>query len=304
MKKNILALSVCLFVGGSLIKAQSIQPCNTMDAMDQVFAKDPAAKIRYEKEQAELKSAYEAYEHSLTLHKPGAAIQYTVPVVFHIMHLNGPENISDATCINVLASVNSDFAKAGADVPTIHASFAPLYINSDIKIMLAHKDPSGNCTSGIVHHYNTNTDWNQAAQPYPYTWNPTKYLNIYIVRSICASTATCPTAGGVIVGYTYKPGTWPSGAAQDAITYNYQYLSGISARSVTHEIGHWFNLSHTFGNTNNPGVTCGDDGLADTPVTKGYFSTCPGNNAGPFSGCTATEKIGRASCRERVCQYV
>jgi len=86
--------------------------------------------------------------------------------------------------------------------------------------------------------------------------------------------------GGIIVGYTYKPGTWSAGASQDAIVYNYGFLSGLDARSLSHEIGHWFNLSHTFGNTNNPGVTCGDDGLYDTPPTKGNFSSCPSSISG------------------------
>lgn len=292
MKKNLLTLAALVFTGALTIKAQNnnIQPCNTFAAMEAVFANDPSAKVRYDKEQAELKAAYEAYSQSLSLHKVNAAVQYTIPVVFHVMHLNGAENISDAALISALAQVNSDYAKAGADVGTINATYAPLYINSDIKMMLAHQDPLGNCTNGIVHHYDTNTDWAQNSYPYPYTWAPNKYLNIYIVRQICSTLASCsPTS--VIVGYTYKPGTWGTGAAQDAIVYNYQFLSGTAARSLSHEIGHWLNLSHTFGNTNNPGVTCGDDGLSDTPVTKGYFSTCPGGNAGPFTGCSASENI-------------
>jgi PKD repeat protein len=96
------------------------------------------------------------------------------------------------------------------------------------------------------------------------------------VKEIVAS----PGQQGIVVGYTYKPGTWSTGAIQDAIVYRHDYFNGGNARNLTHEIGHWLNLAHTFGNTNNPGVTCGDDGLSDTPPTKGAFSTCPSSLSG------------------------
>ncbi len=295
MKKIKIIISSALFLMTQIgLYAQEtskqIIPCATYEAMEYAFQQDPQARIRYEAAQKELEEAYKNYEASLKLHEGKiAAFQYTVPVVFHVLHLNGPENISDATLINALAQVNKDYARQGSDTGTIYSAFKSLYINSDIVFMLAHKDPNGNCTSGIVHYYNTNTNWVQAAFPYPYTWNPTKYLNIYIVKEICQSAPNCSTSGGIIVGYTYKPGTWSSGSSRDAIVYNYQFLSGTQARSLSHEIGHWLNLSHTWGNTNNPGVSCGDDGVSDTPITKGFFSTCPNSATG--SGCSSPENV-------------
>lgn len=289
-KSSIFILS--LLVGNIVAQSpsQQIIPCATYEAMDMAFQADPSAKVRYETSQKELEEAYKNYESSLKLHEgKTAAFQYTVPIVFHILHTNGPENISDATIINALAQINNDFARQGSDTGTIYAAFKSLYINSDIVFMLARKDPSGSCTNGIVHHYNTNTNWVQSAYPYPYTWNPTKYLNIYIVKEICPTAPNCSTSGGTIVGYTYKPGTWTTGSSRDAIVYNYQFLSGTQARSLSHEIGHWLNLSHTWGNTNNPGVSCGDDGISDTPITKGFFSTCPNSATG--SGCSSPENV-------------
>lgn len=292
MKKTIQTIALSLFIGGAVNAQEKVQMCNTYDAMEAVFKADPAARVRYEAEQEKLRIATLEYEESLK-NKKMAAFQYTIPVVFHILHTYGAENISDATCITALANINNDFAKTGSDVGTIDPNFASLYINSDIKFMLAHKDPSGNCTSGINHYYNTSTDWNQSSPNYAYSgtgvgkWNPTKYLNIYIVRSICATTSTCSSSGGVVVGYTYKPGTWSSGAAQDAFVFRASFVSS-SPRSMSHEIGHWLNLSHTWGNTNNPGVACGNDGITDTPITKGFFSTCPG---APYSGCSPLENV-------------
>ncbi|MBK7669291.1 MAG: T9SS type A sorting domain-containing protein [Sphingobacteriaceae bacterium] len=287
-----------MFIGSSVLLAQekTVAPCQTYNAMDQVFANDPSARVRYNEEQEKLRLATIAYEESLKNKKVGAAFQYTIPVVFHILHTYGSENIPDANCIAALANMNNDYAATGSDKGTINPTFAPLYINSDIKLMLAHRDPLGNCTNGIVHHYNVNTTWNQAAPNYAYTgtgagqWNPTKYLNIYVVKSICPSSATCSTSGGIIQGYTYKPGTWATGSPADCfVVISTEVNNNIqSARTLSHEIGHWLNLSHTWGNTNNPGVACGDEGVADTPITKGFFSTCPGS---PYSGCSASENV-------------
>lgn len=288
MKKNIQTLVLSVFMGSTALIGQTndiVMPCATYEAMEQVFNTELGARQRYETEQEKLRLATIAYEESLKNNKIGAAFQYTVPVVFHILHTYGPENISDANCIAALANINNDFAASGPDVGTINSTFAPLYINSDLKFMLAHKDPLGNCTSGIVHHYNVNTNWNQSAPNYAYSgtaaglWNPTKYLNIYVVNSICPSTSTCSSAGGIIVGYTYKPGTLSTGSPADAFVIRSGWVNGniVNTRTLSHEIGHWLNLSHTWGNTNNPGVACGNDGVTDTPITHGYFSTCPGS---------------------------
>lgn len=302
MKKQISILSFGLILAGSSLgfsQENKIQPCNTYEAMEQHFAEDPAAKVRYDAAQAQLHQEY--LENVSKRDAPNTAnkttaIEYTVPVVFHILHQGGPENISDADCIAALKQVNDDYSRAGADTASIFAPFKSLYINSDIKFMLARKDPSGNCISGIVRHVDPKTNWSQGTANqsnaagtayWPYTWNPTKYLNIYIVANIVPQGTV--TGGGIIVGYTYRPNTWAAGNPHDAIVYRYNYLTAgppnYNARSLTHEIGHWLNLAHTFGNTNNPGVVCGDDGLSDTPITKGNFSSCPASNTNSNVTC-------------------
>lgn len=293
MKKQLSTLTLGLAMLSSVVGySQQIQPCVTYDAMNQYFATNPQAKAQYEKKQAEFEVTYKNNVANQALNKT-AAVQYTIPVVFHILHTGGPENITDAQCIAALAQINSDYAAAGSDFNSIYADFKALYVNSDIKFVLAKKDPSGNCTNGIEHKYDTRTLWDRnpsGAFSYLYTgitWNPTKYLNIIIVKDIVAA----PMQAGTVVGYTWLPGTWGSGADQDAIVYNYQFLAGLNARSLSHEIGHWFNLSHTFGNTNNPGVTCGSasggDNVADTPDTKGNFSTCPATGTNSNVVCTS-----------------
>jgi hypothetical protein len=291
MKKQFLNIGLALLFTGSLSGyAQSTKtiPCNTDEAMQDVFAKDPQAKARYEAAQAQLLQEF-IQNKNQSAKSAAAAFVYTLPVVFHILHTYGPENINDADCIGALAQVNSDLAKMGADAASVAPPWNNLYINSDIKLMFARKDPSGNCTNGIVHRYDTRTVWDRSGNLNVLyngiIWDPTKYLNIIIVKEIVAQSGQA----GIVVGYTYKPGTWSTGAAQDAIVYRYNYLSGLTARSLTHELGHWLNLNHTFGSTNNPGVTCGDDFLFDTPPTKGALGGCPTSASG--NSCAGTTSV-------------
>lgn len=289
--KNLLNYSVLgIFLAAVPLNAQEnkkIQPCNTYAAMEEAFAANPAARENYEKAQDKLRNEYLQYTETKNAHKGAAVPVYTIPVVFHILHEGGSENISDATVISALDYVNKDFARTNTDANQTVPQFSASYIDSEIRFMLAKKDPSGNCTSGIVRHITDKATWNQGATltNYVYTWDPTKYLNIYIVKSIVPTGTTV----GTIVGYTYKPGTWPTQAPQDAIVYRYDYLTGgDNPRSLTHEIGHWLNLSHTWGNTNQPEVACGDDGISDTPETKGEFGSCP---ASTISACVQTNTL-------------
>lgn len=275
MKKVLLGATICLSMLATVSKAQNIQPCGMHQAMDYFKKNLPGYKEQLEaQEMAEnqLMSASKTSTFAIT-------DTITIPVVFHVLHQNGSENIADNILINALQFVNNDYARMHSDTATIDTLFAPLYKNSLLRFALAKKDPQGNCTNGIVRHYDENTNWAQANLfAYQYStiesgnWNPSKYLNIYIVTQIIDESGS---TGGTIIGYTYKPGTAPVSSA-DAIVYRHDALSNqYETRSLSHEIGHWLGLSHTFGNTNNPGVDCGDDGIADTPPTKGYFSTCP-----------------------------
>jgi hypothetical protein len=290
MKKQLsrIAFALSLVTMAQFNVQGQVQPCDTYAAMEEHFRANPQARINYESQQqmlqAELTKRYTS--------KAMAAFEYTIPVVFHILHQGGSENISDATCIAAVDWVNKDLAKQQADASTVASPFNTFYIPSDIKLMIAHKDKNGNCTSGIIHHNDPRTKWDRSGNlnllysGITVNFPSNKYLNIIIVQEIVAS----PGQTGIVVGYTYKPGTWGSAAIQDAIVYRHDYLSGSKARSLTHELGHWLNLDHTFGNTNNPGVTCGDDGICDTPPTKGNFSSCPSSQSG--NTCASSAACG------------
>ncbi|MDQ3047750.1 MAG: M43 family zinc metalloprotease, partial [Bacteroidota bacterium] len=131
-------------------------------------------------------------------------------------------------------------------------------------------DPNGNCTNGIdriYSHLTSNADDNAKLNQ----WPREKYLNVWLVKSIGE------TPG--VAGYAYYPSAvngflYPF----DGIIILHDYIGSIgtatpfNSRALTHEIGHWLNLSHTWGNTNDPEVGCGDDAVSDTPITKGHLS--------------------------------
>lgn len=306
MKKHYSILSLGLVLAGfnlGFSQETKIYPCATDEAMEARFKEDPSARARYEAAQKQFQDDYLQYSQNRSANKT-AAVEFTVPVVFHILHQGGAENVSDQACIDALKQVNEDFARLGSDTSSIFTPFKSLYINSDIKFMLAKKDPNGNCINGIVRHIDPKTNWSQGqANPgtqagnayWAYTWNPTQYLNIYVVANIVPQSTV--TGGGIIVGYTYRPNTWPTNNPHDAIVYRYNYLNygapNYQARSLSHEIGHWLNLAHTFGNTNNPGVICGSmaggDGISDTPDTKGNFAGCPAASTNTNYVCTSPD---------------
>lgn len=287
MKKLLLSATACLSMFVT-INAQNILPCNTYGVREIYLKTVPGYAAKLNAAEAAANAEYQAFLQNANTAKTTSVVPtYTVPVVFHVLHLGeapgSGSNIDDQICINALAQVNRDYARQGNDTSSIDPLFDTLYLNSHMKFMMAQKDPKGNCTNGVVHHYDPKTNWDQSdVFNYQYStyatgnWNPSKYLNIYIVKNIISSPKD------TIVGYTNLPGTAPVNAA-DAIVYNYNYLgqglapytTGIlDARSLSHEIGHWFGLSHTFGPTSK-GFECGDDDITDTPKTTGFFKTCP-----------------------------
>lgn len=249
--------------------------CGTTEMQNKWFAEHPDLKQQFDQLQTEA-SNLDAEQFSLGYpqlqQRAAASGNYTIPVVFHILHTGGGENISDAQVQDAVNILTRDFNKQNADTIDVVLAFKNLIGNAQIEFHLATKDPNGNCTNGIVRHWDTKTDWSGNFNDYIYTWPSTKYLNVYVVKTI----------GSGAAGYTYLPGSGIPAAA-DAIVILNGYVGSVgtgnsgTSRALTHEVGHWLNLPHVWGGTNQPGVACGDDGVADTPISKGYSSCSLGS---------------------------
>ena len=248
--------------------------CAFDSAQQAAFARQPGAE-----------QAYKAFLREVAQMSPAAQARLlatpdvTVPVVMHIIHNGGSSNISDAQVLDAMRVINEDFSKTNRDTADVIAFFRPRYANVGFQMKLAKLDPNGNCTTGITRTYSTDTNIGNDRVKNLIKWDQGKYLNVWI----------CTSANGA-GGYAYLP---CSGGSMDGIVIrNAQFGSigtsgggNLAVRSMTHEIGHYFGLPHTWGGSNTPGLpsNCGlSDGIADTPTTTGAQSGC--NLA--FAPCT------------------
>ena len=74
---------------------------------------------------------------------------YIIPIVFHILHDYGNENISDNQIMDAVRILNEDFRKLNADITDVVPAFQGIAADCEIEFRLATKDPNGNCTNGI-----------------------------------------------------------------------------------------------------------------------------------------------------------
>ncbi|MCU0433127.1 MAG: M43 family zinc metalloprotease [Bacteroidia bacterium] len=272
-------LCMAVWLGSGQFNLHAQLNCGSTEAHRHMQEQDPDYLQR--------KAAYDAYVqqymqqqnaiNSNPAVQSATSVQYVIPVVFHIVHEYGSENITDAQILDQVAILNEDFQKLNADTSVVIPPFKPLIGNASIEFRLARLDPDGNCTNGIDRIYSHETRvGNDLSKLNP--WPRNRYLNIWVVRQMRNGVA----------GYAYYPSAVQNGFGYyyDGIIILHDYIGSIgtgapgTSRALTHEIGHYLNLAHPWGDTNNPGVACGDDGIPDTPLTEGW-TNCPTPTA-PF----------------------
>jgi PKD repeat protein len=257
---------LAVLASGGLLNAQL--PCGSDEANRKLKALHPA-EVQQAQDQLDAEKNY------LIQHGEGQRTNstYVIPVVFHIIHDYGVENITDAQVLDEMIVLNRDYAKLNPDTINIIPEFVGIASAVDIEFRLATIDPEGNCTNGIEHIASKRTNFaDDGSKLNP--WPRRQYLNVWVVKTIGTT--------GTVAGYAYQPASVTGlGASVDGIIILNQSVgrigtgSNYNSRALTHEIGHYLDLSHPWGNTNNPGVACGDDGIPDTPQTKGFNLFCP-----------------------------
>lgn len=253
MKNSIL---IFLTILSSFLFAQSQSWCGTDYMLEEYFNANPGSKEAFYQEQSQMmeRAALKGSQNS-------KAPLIIVPVVVHVMHNNGNGNILKAQIEDGIRILNEDFNKLNSDTAGVRTIFRPYIGDSQIEFRLAKIDPNGNCTEGIVR---VNTPLTNAANNSIKSlsfWDATKYLNIWLVNDIAISSNN-------VLGYAQFPSS-PNLSTYGAVIKHEEWGANGTAtsdgRTATHEIGHCFNLFHTF--QSSCGFFCHNSGdfVCDTP---------------------------------------
>lgn len=240
-----------------------------------------------------------------------AITTYTVPVVIHIIHdgddvntigSHASENISDAQAASQITVLNQDFRKK-AGTPGFGTTGYNRGVDCLINFVLAKQDPNGVLTTGIERINMGKTSWNETeidALVKPETqWDPTKYLNIWIVKfsTNLLGYAQFPSNSN-LVGLDSSGGD----AATDGVVVNYNAFGTFAeddssfelnpkynkGRTATHEIGHFLGLRHIWGDDDSctGNDTSSGDYVSDTPDSNIENYGCP-----TISHCTGNDMV-------------
>ncbi len=196
----------------------------------------------------------------------GQSVVITIPIVFHVLYANSTENIADSEIFEQLQTLNDDFRRLNSDADNVWSQAA----DTEIEFCLATIDPDGAPTNGIlrvptsVSSFGSNNAMKFTDQGGSDAWPASDYLNFWVCN-----------LGGGLLGYAQFPG---GSASTDGVVCGYPYVgsngpgAGIYnlGRTGTHEVGHWLDLRHIWGDGG-----CGvDDGVSDTPESDASNFNC------------------------------
>ena len=251
----ILRISIFLFLCNFGLEAQ--RSCAAHDMFQEQMATNPIFKDFQKKA-----------ERISTNRLPVEGV-ITIPVVVHVVYNHAGENISDAQIQSQLDVLNDDFRKMNSDADNLWGQAA----DAEIEFCLASRDTYGDATCGITRTYTDSTKFRvktsmkSEATGGKTGWPADEYLNMWV----------CDISG--LLGFA----TFPGGNLNiDGIVTDYLSFGTIGnlkpdfalGRTTTHEIGHWLNLRHIWGD----GDCFYDDFVSDTPVSDDHNYGCnPGH---------------------------
>src|ERR1700741_2966275 len=249
MRKNTLTLIALATLAANLSFAQTGQRnCGTTEHLSYLKSQDPGLEQRMN----DIEEHTIQWQMNNASHKSAATV-VSIPVVVHVLYNTSTQNISDAQIQSQIAVLNEDFRKLNADRVNIPSAFSAAAADAEINFCLASKTPSGASTTGIVRKSTTKTSFSDndgvkySSQGGDDAWDATKYLNIWVCN-----------LGGGLLGYAQFPG---GPVATDGVVILYSAFGRVGTlsapynkgRTTTHEVGHWLNLRHIWGD-----ASCGN----------------------------------------------
>jgi hypothetical protein len=292
---NKLLLTVLTFFTISLSFAQNTEHethspngCATDVIMQELYKQHPEL---LEKQKASEQFYQRAFYQQQNQPSWRSAAVVTIPVVVHVMHLPGTpvgvdENVSAATIQAGIQHLTEAYRKQTSSYNGVGHNANISGVDVELEFCLAKQDPNGNPTSGInrvatiLSNLDRGSTTSDAALKSLSYWNSTQYLNIWLVKSICTGSGATLSCG--IAGYAYYAGA--HGRPFDGVV-NRASLFGSSrdnSKVHVHEVGHYFDLAHTFGDANTLNCTNGNclldgDRVCDTPPDQTDASVACGS---------------------------
>ena len=253
MKNRLLPL-IFAFLAVTSVNAQK---CGTYDgAYEEQEQKFPAFYQNLEAINSDLEADYKSALGKMT-HLKIENGKKIIPVVVHVIHDLGGENISDASIQGALdilnANINGQASNFLAKTPDI---FASVRGDLNVEFRLAKIDPLGNPTSGIIRvrsELTNEPEPRDAVQALSY-WNSYQYFNIWTLKKFQPQ-----DDGNTLLGYAQFPNS--GRMSTDGVVLLASQM--VSGGTLTHECGHWLGLRHVWGD-----AVCGDDNVKDTPAAR------------------------------------
>lgn len=195
-------------------------------------------------------------------------------VVVHVLYTNETQNISDEQIHAQIAVLNEDFNGKNDRLKNLPDVFKPFIGNANVHFCLANKDPQGNATNGITRRKTQVESIGLTESFYQFelggqnAWDTEQYINIWVADFGASN----------IQGYAQFPNQ--ASKEKDGLVINYKFFgAGFQTKEphhlgsvCTHELGHYFNLKHTFATS---GSCSDDDGFTDTPLQFEATIGCP-----------------------------
>ncbi|CAM3071552.1 zinc metalloprotease [Chryseobacterium flavum] len=222
--------------------------CASEDLRKAALEKDPALRQKFE----ELEAKTEKFAQDLKLGRVLADGTVEIPVVVNVIYRTAAENVSDARIAEQIDVLNADYGGTNSDASNIPSEFQSVKAG-DVKVRFRLANTVRKSTTQTS--WGTNDSMKKASTGGIDATNPSNYLNIWVVGNM-----------GNILGYATFPesaGLWNDGVVIAAPFFG---KTGASSpfnlgRTATHEVGHYLNLRHIWGD-----ARCGNDLVADTPT--------------------------------------
>jgi hypothetical protein len=183
----------------------------------------------------------------------------TIPVIVNILE-DASHPVTQAHIDSQIDILNDDFNDLNPATGAVPSEFNNAVANVDITFVLAGINRKASSKTS----WGTNDAMKLSSQGGIDATDPSFYLNFWI----------CEIGGGIL-GYAQFPG---GALATDGVVIGSDYFGRNTSggqygygRTATHEVGHWLNLRHIWGD----GRCRQDDFVTDTPSSDGANYGCP-----------------------------